>query len=200
MATNIRILVYDKGDSSRSLLKQLGRKHINFYDTSRGIDHQNLIPAIQHSLAVMRLEMSGSATYRPYLDDLLPPGNGRFVRFEDWWNAPVMLDSERNVWTRKDIVLIVANKDGGAHVDSKLPEKYWKLTRTDSSGWKWTVNGNSVDVKDAVFAAVRQMAHEVMRTLEPNISPQQQMEGRDRNKPCPCGSGKKWKDCHGKPG
>jgi uncharacterized protein YecA (UPF0149 family) len=24
------------------------------------------------------------------------------------------------------------------------------------------------------------------------------MAGRDRNKPCPCGSGRKWKCCHGR--
>lgn len=26
-----------------------------------------------------------------------------------------------------------------------------------------------------------------------------EMHGRDRNKPCPCKSGRKWKRCHGRP-
>lgn len=29
-------------------------------------------------------------------------------------------------------------------------------------------------------------------------SPQPMMKGADRNKPCPCGSGRKWKHCHGR--
>ncbi|PWS56399.1 hypothetical protein CWB77_06925 [Pseudoalteromonas sp. S1610] len=48
------------------------------------------------------------------------------VNIDKWWNEIVFAMPEVGAFSRKDFVLIAANKDGGAHVD-KLPQKYQKL-------------------------------------------------------------------------
>ncbi len=141
--------------------------------------------------------------------------------------------------TRKDIVLSMANQDGGAHVDPVLDGPYSDLSRKNSLGIS-AGNLGEQPMKGAEHAAIRQIAHEVLKTVDPqyrseepkyppasfaignitiktsedkadsedrkhNIVKQvsQTTEERPkigRNKPCYCGSGKKYKYCHGKHG
>jgi len=52
-----------------------------------------------------------------------------FVPAQIWWNQSIyLLDSGSSV-TRKDLVLMAANKDGGAHVDADLDPKYEAIMR-----------------------------------------------------------------------
>ncbi len=63
---------------------------------------------------------NGKATYFPQL------GNGpinEFIPISMWWNQVVMILGGYHI-TRKKIVLAAANKDGGAHVDTKLTKEY----------------------------------------------------------------------------
>ena len=53
------------------------------------------------------------------------------VSIDEWWNEIVFAMPEVGSFTRKDFVLIAANKDGGAHVD-KLPQKYQKLQQGEA--------------------------------------------------------------------
>jgi hypothetical protein len=52
----------------------------------------------------------------------------------DWWHDPVLTDADGAAFSREDLVLLVANKDGGAHVDRTLPPEYAALTRNNSIG------------------------------------------------------------------
>ena len=47
----------------------------------------------------------------------------------------------------------------------------------------------------AVFASGRE---DGIRVIQTNSAPSAQYTGVGRNEPCPCGSGKKFKHCHGK--
>jgi len=118
---------------------------------------------------------------------------------------------------RRDLILAVANKDGGAHVDPVLDEKYANLSRGNSLAWRYRGPRGDIPLEGPEKAAVRQIAHEVLKTLNPKMSNRKpKMEGTifpgnimattkppqipkvGRNDPCPCGSGKKYKYCHGK--
>jgi hypothetical protein len=51
--------------------------------------------------------------------------------FDTWWNSVIFDDSNGLRLSRKDLILTLANKDGGAHVDVNLTEKYSKFKTND---------------------------------------------------------------------
>ena len=149
--------------------------------------------------------------------------------FETWWEGVVFIDGKGQKMTRKELILAVANQDGGAHVNTTLDAKYADLSRNNSFGWSALDGGKTEPLKGAELAAVRQIAHEVIKTLDSNYTPiippltgmvtgfmnpdisglkmeftsphgrvSVERKGIGRNDPCTCGSGKKYKKCHGK--
>lgn len=76
-------------------------------------------------------------------------------------------DKAGNTFSRRDIVLAVANQDGGAHVDPELDEDYAALSKDNTLGWHFSVGGTETEFPDnPVPASIRQIAHEVLVTLE----------------------------------
>jgi hypothetical protein len=63
-----------------------------------------------------------------------PRGGGRGRTFDDWWNQTVIRDAERHEFSRCDLVRVVSNQDGGAHVDLGVDERHYQLTRLNSIG------------------------------------------------------------------
>jgi len=214
LAAAIRVLVHDT-DSSKSLLGQLGRKTISFYDTCA--PSQNNTYITYNGLSIINLTKRG-ATYVAPLDNLPPDRPSHWVSFEEWWNEVIFVDKNGSETSRKDLILAVANKDGGAHVDPILNEKYANLSRRNSLAWRFSNHRGDVPLEGPEKATVRQIAHEVLRSLNPTMLPikpepkgvlfgglnlvvkekQPALPKVGRNEPCPCGSGKKYKHCHGK--
>jgi len=233
MATNIRVLVHDTS-SSHSLLGQLGLKGGKFFDTSSSLEDSTSVDAviIGSFCGLVGVAVgSSNQTYIPYLDDV--PGNiGDFVEFDKYWNKVIFVDNDKNRFTRREIVLAVANQDGGAHVEPKLKEKYRKLARENTLGWKTSTDGKVWnDPQGSELAAVRQIGHEILRTFLPEYPKKkmlttgnsfviggmgvlltktkeatekvisraaQKVNKVGRNEKCSCGSGQKYKKCHGR--
>jgi hypothetical protein len=160
LAVSVRVLVHDTGKST-SLLTLLGKKNIDFVDTSIPFDESN---KMTHSgLVQMSLGARGSKSL-PLLDD---GPFSRAVSFELWWNGIIFVDKDRNEFSRKDIVLSLANKEGGAHVDNKLDKKYADLRKNNSLGWfDVTTDGKQTPSADQVPATMRQITHETLKTLK----------------------------------
>lgn len=221
LATTIRILVHDTS-KSMSLLGQLGLKSLLFYDTAVDEEPKNILP---HGGLIQMVFGEFGATYFPYLDGELSSGVPRSVPFDEWWNRVIFRNKEGHQLSRRDLVLAVANQDGGAHVDPTLNEAYSKLSREGGMGWVYVTPGKTYTIRPPELASVRQIAHEVLKTLKPHYEahpniPQgsiavagvslEEVTGNDHNQPvepsvpkvsrndvCPCGSGKKYKKCHG---
>ena len=87
--------------------------------------------------------------------------------FREWWNKIVFVDNKKRNFTRRDLVLIVANKDGGSHVDAKLPKKYIDLIKNNSLGWEYSVNNQQPKPieTNAAYVAIRQIAYEIVQSL-----------------------------------
>lgn len=165
LAVVIRVLVHDTKNST-SLLTQLNKKNINFYDSAADYNPSLSLPA--HSgLAIMRI--SAEASWVAPLDDMPPSRNkNKKVTFEEWWNKKIVLvDEENNRFTRRLLVINVADTDGGAHVDPNLNVAYANLSRFSSLGWKFFRNDVEGDFENrAVLPSIRQIAHEVLKTLK----------------------------------
>jgi hypothetical protein len=166
LAVVIRVLVHDTPQST-SLLTLLGRKkRMLFYDSASKYDPRNL--ATSNCLIVMKLS-ANEAEYVAPLDDLSSARDKNKKRsFDNWWERLIIYkDNKNNEFTRKDLVLVVANKEGGAHVDPKLDQAYADLSRFNSLGWKLFVHGEEKDFNNTpVLPSIRQIAHEVLKTLK----------------------------------
>ena len=160
----VRVLVHDTGQS-RSLLSLVRKKTIRFLDTSVPPNPRNLLS--HQGLTLMSLGPSG-AEYVPRClappNPMLPPP--RWVGIIDWWRGVVLLDEAKRAFSRKDLVLALANKEGGAHVDTRLDAQYAALSRHFSMGWWFSTESSTEPVADIELACVRQIAHEVIASLE----------------------------------
>lgn len=163
MAIAIRILVHDT-KKSKSLLNLLEKRDILFYDTSRDLDPINLLTDI--GLALIKASPHG-VEYHAGLDDIPPERLNKKIPFNDWWSKVVIIDKNRNAFTRKELVLFVANQNGGAHIDPNLDEKYAQLSRFNSLAWKLVKGGvESPLMGKPELVCIRQITHEVLKTLK----------------------------------
>jgi hypothetical protein len=166
MAITLRVLLHDT-KSSKSLLSQLGQKSIQFYDTAKPFDPRNLVG--HGGLVAIRYGPEGARVV-PVLDEPWH-GQARKVDFDAWWNTPIFADLKRRIVTRKQLVLAVANEDGGGHVDPKLDEAYGNLSRHYSLGWYSVKTDTRPEpIAGAERAAIRQIAHEMLKTLKPGYT------------------------------
>ena len=103
------------------------------------------------------------------LDDLPPPAM-KYVDFEEWWDKDVFVDNKGRRLSRGQLVLTVADQDGGAHVDPEIDGIYADLSRNNSLAWE-AINGQEKrPMEGPERAAIRQIAHEMLKTLKPRYS------------------------------
>lgn len=221
MAVTLRILLHDT-KNCKSLLGQLNKKGIQFHDTT--IEDMSNVTTSYCGLVMVSIG-SGRTKYIAMLDDV--PCK-KMVDFDTWWNAIIFRDLEGHQISRKNLVVTMANQDGGAHVDPSINEEYSRLSKGKSLGRMYSVDGKKwFDMLSADLASVRQIAHEVLKSLIPNYTKTPQLPKKGilmggfkliyeekpakdfevtknstkksgRNDPCPCGSGEKYKKCCGR--
>ncbi len=211
LAHHLRLLLHDTS-KSRSLLAELGVKDdLRFVDTAAPQARR-----FERFTGGLWLLDAAQARWEPPFDW----ATAHPLPFRAWWHRPVAGDNAGHKFSRRDLVLTVANQDGGSHVDEMLPERYFALSRLNSQE---VMAGSGEDTvppsNDPVAVAVRQVAHEVERTLRGGLAVllgpgfPQRPERRigfagpafsgmawgeisaGRNDPCPCRSGMKFKRC-----
>lgn len=167
LAVVVRVLLHDTSQST-SLLTQLGKKNIGFYDSSIDYDPKNLAPHI--GLLVIKLTPGSVAEYVAPLDNLPPSRIKGKISFDEWWDKIVLKDSVDNIYSRGYLIQILANKEGGAHVDPKLEADYVNLSKYNSLGWKSVSRRGDViteaDMGNPVLVSMRQIGYEVIKTLK----------------------------------
>lgn len=160
LAVSVRVLAHDT-NASTSLLTLTNRKNTNFLDTADPYDNENVW---SHSSLVQIHMTPQGAKPKAHLDDGIQSTQ---ITFDAWWNGIVLVDLEKNEFSRKDIVLYLANKDGGAHVDHEIDERYHNLRTKNSLGWISVLgDGRKIAGEDQVPATMRQIAHELIKSLD----------------------------------
>ncbi|MEW6369076.1 MAG: hypothetical protein AB1714_30990 [Acidobacteriota bacterium] len=160
MAVKIR-LIFSNTNNQKSLLRLLKLEHISIVDTCRPYDPENLLTHL--GLLSTRVDMPDKEiTY-------VPSDNPSYnlVSIDNWWNRKkVIVDQNKESFTRKRLILETADRDGGAHVDASLDEKYYDLSRQNTAGW-WirSATGEKSPLNDPVPPSIRQIATEVIRTF-----------------------------------
>ena len=168
IGTVVRVLLHETANS-RSLLGQLRWRSGPWWDTAVPMDPRNLWGSV--SLAFVEIRTGVSASWVPRLNDLPPPDVPAWSAIDPWWNAVVLADKEGVTFTRKDLVTVLVNAEGGAHVDPRGDAKFRALKRDKwRIDWRWEPLDGSTPVEGVVcpnpaLASMRQLAHEVLTTL-----------------------------------
>ena len=172
IAHSLRLLLHDTRHS-KSLLRQLDLKKIKFLNTVEPHTQANLVS----TCGLIAFKFDGPSGRRPWLVPHGDPANlpSRFeLAFSDWWTMPVLVAKKKKrdiLFGRSDIVLHLANQDGGSHVDEKLPRDYVELSRWNAIGVvvRRDEVGDPIPIGNPIFPCVRQISHEVLRTLHAQV-------------------------------
>ena len=167
IATHIRVLLHDSEDGRGwpSLLQFAGFKEDMEYADGTVKEQQDRAIAghaggFWGGLVVTRMSRDGTDFVPRFSVGGIP---SRMVSFGEWWRLPVMVDTLGQTFSRRNLVLWLANKDGAIHAD-RLPATYRKLTREASMG----VPPNPAEPNSPVSpvpAAIRQIAQELLYSI-----------------------------------
>lgn len=100
--------------------------------------------------------------------------------FRTWWNRPILEDLRNETFTRKELVLFLAHKFGGAHVDPNMEPRFVAITRFNSLGWGWKREGDTTSLEvpagpdcepmgTPIPVNVRQIAYELETSLRDQL-------------------------------
>ena len=71
---------------------------------------------------------------------------------------------DRTPLTRKDVVLTAADRDGGAHVDSRLTPEYERLAADGALGSLVRSDSVEIPITNGHLMALRQIGYEVLHS------------------------------------
>ena len=163
LAHTLRLLLCDVG-SSKSLLGQLELKKNRFLNTASPYKKDSLVSYA--GLILFRFE--NSVGRKPWVvakgtPDQMPKKSK--LLFSDWWNMPVIITGKSKSqikFSRRDVVLHVANTDGGSHVDDALNKEYVALSKWNEMGIYIIENGNEIPMGNPILPCIRQISHEII--------------------------------------
>lgn len=147
LSLRLRLLLHD------SLLEKLQLKDsLRFYDTSP---------------VGLVMTHTGFTHPIPTLDTYLTAS--RFLPFNEWWQAPILAINKQEMLTRKDLIMTVADQEGGAHTDISIRNPvYTGISKERRYPYRIFSPERQWIVPDVISPTIRQIAHEVRRTLDPN--------------------------------
>jgi hypothetical protein len=162
ISLSLRVLLHNRGQS-RSLLDQLGLRLGRFLDSAGPLNPRNLLT--ECNFVLLHFSSSGG-NYKPLISAGGDPFRMQPIPFVNWWNDPVLKDDRGRTFCRRELVLHVADTDGGAHVDPELEEAYMAISRENSLGWVfYDGNVESAFSGRPELACMRQIAHELLSTI-----------------------------------
>ena len=181
IAVPIRTIVHDTRNST-SLLTHLNAKGIKLWSSIAGATENTVWYQGMGLHEYWRYGNRTGASYGPSFDD----GPGMvLLPVSEWWNQIVYVFSRKPEGdptgeievlrlSRRDIVLTATNKDGGAHVDRKLTPAY-EMLAADGTVGSFVLESDGVKqelpITKAHLVALRQIGHEVLRSLDEARSP-----------------------------
>lgn len=176
----LRMLFYDS-KTSHSILSQISDKK-RFKILNTFIIENNIKGYFGGVLFVQLIgsPLQPKQIYNTFVpDNLLEINPKKEILFENWWNGSVFLLGDYEKMTRKDFITIMANQDGGAHVDPQVNETYLGIARGDV-GWRVSLSDfvpkelydtmhpdkdGYIHPKDMQLAIMRKIVHEVLYSL-----------------------------------
>lgn len=168
IAVRIRTLVHETGNC-KPLLAAINRNYLEL-DIYHKVSDRRSGALFSMSL---RMKATGpdsenkSGAFR-FDKDVFEEGFHQLVPLHKWWSDPYLIILG-HASSKRDIVLDVADKDGGAHVDPKVSERH----AINSCPPVEIISGGSEPVRpDLARAVVAEAGHELVNYLERHFASQ----------------------------
>jgi hypothetical protein len=176
IATVLRTVLYAPAHRGNRrtlpLLLQAGLAQAYFFETSVSIETgqyavftgptgppSNKVPVC--ALAGVRFGREKAAFFAP-LDSI----RGRWTSYPNWLNRIILRDRYLHTATRLDLIKLIADTDGGAHVDAAIPSHFADWKDGVSLGWHYiAADGTKTYLQQIELHTMRQLAHEILRTF-----------------------------------
>lgn len=166
MAIRLRVLFHDH-NWTISVLEQLGAKSgLRLLSTA---EHGTATEGFWSALTFQRIYSADDGMRGAFQPKLDAARHRRLVPFDQWWEGEIVYAAVATgiVISRRDVVLYAANKEGGAHVDTRVDSLLeWML-----QGGTWMItnypeNGEptSFPFENMLSAALRQITYEVLNS------------------------------------
>ena len=161
IATRLRVLLHDTKRQA-SILKHLKIKNnLMLYSFAQPYFGRNVLP--YSGLSEFTLNPKQGLEYTcPKVSN-----EYKLLLFDDWWSE-VVIDDQQNCFSRENIVLNVADTDGGAHIDPSIGEDYAKVTQENSMGFlgKRPIDSTpKPPINNIMYQTVRMIARELICSL-----------------------------------
>jgi hypothetical protein len=168
IGTIIRVLLHDT-NQSHSLFDQLGIKNINFLDTSHNNHPGTYLGLIIKFFSDVQDGQGGEVIYKPTFTSDFHFKNKNWIDFDSWWDKKILINENGDSLTRKQLVLFIANQEGGAHIDPQIDEVYDKFRHSYSGGVRVFGSKSGIERKFdniPVLPSTRQISFEVIESLK----------------------------------
>ena len=167
LATSLRVLLHSTQKSVGLLMAHGDIDNLSFLNTNT-FSPTNLLASCGLLSIVAQVNENGvvQTQYCPFLSNY--PPIAKESDFNDWWNEVILKTKGGSTKTRAQIIKMIANKDGGAHVenDEKEIQKLHKVKDGSSIGWEVEQNGVMTPIDTNIaYASLRQIAYEVLCTI-----------------------------------
>lgn len=186
LATHVRVLVHDTSQST-SLLNLIGRKDsMRFCSTAsfpkNAVFFLGLVNPASRLMIDNQDNQKVEHTFIPNLNENAGQSK-KWVDFDTWYQQKILVSNPTH-FTRNEMITFVANKDGGAHIDPYVSEKYYTIAK--GTGSMLYATSRPIDeapyqqgepYKNLHFATIRQIAHELILSvrrefgIRPNYNP-----------------------------
>ena len=162
IAQCIRVLMHDT-KSQTSILSHLKAKNIGLLSTCLDIAAK----VRQFGGRTLGFNGMGQVEIEPQGSRYYPKlgGSGMFdhtLSVDQWLNETVFILDPGTYVSRQTVVLNAADKDGGAHVDSKLTPVYERLMNSRDLGVFVDEHGSETPITGHHYVALRQMGYELL--------------------------------------
>ena len=167
LAVVLRVLFHNTKQST-SLLAHLKMRKISLL-TTVGVEDRHKDTMYFHGMNGVKMDLDTmSVSIYPNFED--GPEVVDTLPFDKWWEQVIWIKGDLRL-TRKQLVLTAANKDGGAHIDKKIPSNY-ELLSSPNWGMPYRLENTStgecktVITHDVHYHAIRQIVWEVLESVE----------------------------------
>jgi hypothetical protein len=171
LATSAFLLVGRGMRNHTSVLDHLGITESIQFPTTVLDGSESGTPLVYCCLELVRNNPeTGSAEW---VIELLPRGRlalqtGRALKFEEWWDETVLDNGQGQRLTRRDIIRILRDKDGGAHYDANVTDPLIaSALQGQITGFKFksTETADEIPVSFVLENTMRQIAEELRKVL-----------------------------------
>jgi hypothetical protein len=109
----------------------------------------------------LRLSEGEANWYAPVGDT---KGAQNLLTTEKWLEEPIFKTGSIT-FTRFKLIRVIANKEGGAHLDPSIDPEYYEIARANGAGWTFLLGDvQEIPLGDPFPAMLRQLCYEVLMT------------------------------------